>query len=215
MWLIVVPGLIAIAVTVIRAIGEVNHWPKPLVNPDLCGKAILGVVWLVPIFGALFAWRLVARCQPPKSLPFVFGCALVALALKLVGTYLMETSRFVYGLRIGINLLLTGTGLVTLAVAWPALFKVLFAYGYISRIPVAVVQFLALRGHWGTHYDALGNFPPIGFWPTYVRVSLVPNVFFMEAYTVIVGSLVGSAFVAVMQRLQTLRTGKSPVSIGQ
>ena len=43
--------------------------------------------------------------------------------------------------------------LVTLG--WPALFKVLVAYGYAARIPVAIVMFFALHGHWGTHYDVL------------------------------------------------------------
>ena len=68
------------------------------------------------------------------------------------------------------------------AVAWPHLFKVQLTYGYASRIPIAIVEFLAMRGHWGTHYDALDpGFPQIGFWSTYVRVNLVPNIFSMEA----------------------------------
>jgi hypothetical protein len=53
------------------------------------------------------------------------------------------------------------------------------------------------------------------FWPTYVQVSLVPNVFFMEAYTAIVGSLVGSAFVVLVQRFKALGNSKLPVSISQ
>jgi len=79
-----------------------------------------------------------------------------------------------------------------------------FAYtGYLSRIPVAIVQYLAMRGRWGTHYDALDpGFPAIGFWPTFLRVSFVPNIFFMEAYTVIVGGLVGIAVVAILGRLR-------------
>jgi len=55
-------------------------------------------------------------------------------------------------------------------------------------------------------YDALGNFPPIGFWPTYIRVSLVPNIFFMEAYTVIVGALVGTAALAILEAIKRKST---------
>jgi len=50
-----VPALMSTAVTTLRLVGELMHWPKPLVNSDVCGKAILGVVWLVPIFGSYFA----------------------------------------------------------------------------------------------------------------------------------------------------------------
>jgi len=60
-----------------------------------------------------------------------------------------------------------------------------------------------MRSRWGTHYDALDpGFPAIGFWPTFLRVSFVPNIFFMEAYTVIVGGLVGIAVVAILGRLR-------------
>jgi hypothetical protein len=52
----------------------------------------------------------------------------------------------------------------------------------------------------------LGNFPPIGFWPTYIRVSLVPNIFFMEADTVIVGALVGTAALAILEAIKRKST---------
>ena len=66
-----------------------------------------------------------------------------------------------------------------------------------------IAQFLAMRGNWGTHYDALDpGFPAIGFWPTFLRVSFVPNILFMEVYTAIIGALVGIAVVVVLQRLK-------------
>ena len=37
--------------------------------------------------------------------------------------------------------------------ARPALCKLLIAYGLGARIPVVIIMFFALRGHWGTHYD--------------------------------------------------------------
>ena len=57
-WLVALPTLIGICVTGVRLVGELMHWPKPLVNSDVCGKAIMGVVWLVPIFGIYFAVKL-------------------------------------------------------------------------------------------------------------------------------------------------------------
>jgi hypothetical protein len=46
-----VPALIAVGATARRAFGEVHHWPEPLVNSAVCDEAILGVNWLMPIFG--------------------------------------------------------------------------------------------------------------------------------------------------------------------
>ena len=37
--------------------------------------------------------------------------------------------------------------------AWPALGRVLLAYGLLSRAVVALVMLLAMHGRWGTHYD--------------------------------------------------------------
>jgi hypothetical protein len=199
--LILVPALISLGVTTLRLTGELQHWPKPFVNNAVCGKAILGVIWLVPVFAIYFAFRLSGLGNAPGRLGQAIGFAALGLILKLAGTLVMETAGMGYPSRLGINLALTVAGLVLSAVAWPAIFKVLLAYGYASRIPIAVVQFLAMRGNWGTHYDALDpGFPPIGFWPTFIRVSLVPNVFFMEAYTVIVGAVFGSLALALIRR---------------
>src|SRR5215469_3307785 len=197
--LIVVPAVISIAVTALRLVGELLHWPKPLVNSDVCGKAILGVVWLVPIFGIYFAVKLFHAGNAPQRFVWPMVLVISALALKLAGTFLMESHGMTYVPRLSMNFIVTLIGLVLSAVAWPTLSKALLVYGYLSRIPVAIVQYLAMRGHWGTHYDALDpGFPPIGFWPTFLRVSFVPNIFFMEAYTVIVGVLVGTAAIAIL-----------------
>ncbi len=106
------------------------------------------------------------------------------------------------------NLSLTTAGLALSWLAWPQLFKLLLAYGYKSRLPVALVQLLAMRGHWATHYDALDpGFPSIGFWPTFIRTSLVPNIFFMEVYTVVVGLLFGLVWAFLTHR----RMARPPV----
>jgi len=200
--LIVVPALIAVAVTAVRAFGEVHHWPEPIVNSAVCGKAILGVVWLVPIFGIYFALRLFRAGSQPGFVARAVILAMAGLLLKLGGTFIMERPGLGYVTRVSLNFAVTALALGLQAVAWPDLFKALLVYGYASRLPITVVEFLAMRGHWGTHYDALDpGFPQIGFWPTYARVSLVPNIFFMEAYTVIVGGLLGILAVAMMTRL--------------
>ncbi len=200
---IAVPALISIAVTSLRLVGELLHWPNPLVNSDVCGKAILGVVWLVPIFGTYFGVKLFHAGDAPQRFARPVVLAISALALKPTGTFVMESHGMTYAPRLSMNFIVTLIGLVLSAMAWPTLSKALLVYGYLSRIPVGIVQYLAMRGRWGTHYDALDpGFPFIGFWPTFLRVSFVPNIFFMEAYTVIVGVVVGIAAVAILGRVR-------------
>ena len=56
-------------------------------------------------------------------------------------------------MAVGYALMVLACGLAV--VGWPSLGKTLFAYGYAARIPVAIVMYFAIRGSWGTHYDAL------------------------------------------------------------
>ena len=84
---------------------------------------------------------------------------------------------------------------------WPTLSKALLAYGYAARIPAAIVMFFAIRGRWGTHYDALPpGFADMSFWPTYVQIGLFPQLIFWVAFTVIVGALFGSIATAIFAR---------------
>jgi hypothetical protein len=167
------------------------------------GKRYWGLSGWYRLFGIYFAVRLFHVGNAPKRFGRPMVLAISALTLKLGGTFLMESHGLTYGPRLSVNFIVTVIGVALSAVAWPTLAKALLVYGYLSRIPVAIVQYLAMRGRWGTHYDALDpGFPPIGFWPTFLRVSFVPNIFFMEAYTVIVGALVGIATVAVLGRIR-------------
>lgn len=212
--LVLGPAFVALAVTLLRLTGELVGWPRPLVNRDVCGKAILGVVWLVPIFGVYFAGKLRPLGFLPSRLGRSFAYAAAGLALKLAGTVLIETPGIEYATRLIGNLSLTTAGLALSWLAWPQLFKLLLAYAYASRLPVTVVQFLAMRGHWGTHYDALDpGLPPIGFWPIFIRTSLVPNIFFMEAYTVVVGLLFGLVWpFLTRRRIASPPVGTTPQS---
>ena len=87
--------------------------------------------------------------------------------------------------------------------AWPVLSKTLLAYGYAARIPVAIVMFFAIRGNWGTHYDALPpGFSDMSFWPKYVQIGLIPQLIFWVAFTMVVGALFGGIATAIFTRLK-------------
>jgi hypothetical protein len=100
-----------------------------------------------------------------------------------------------------IGLLLMVVAAALQFMSWPALSKALLAYGYAARIPVAIVMLFAIRGNWGTHYDALPpGFSDLSFWPKYVQIGLIPQLVFWMAFTMIVGTLFGSIVTAIFSR---------------
>jgi hypothetical protein len=84
--------------------------------------------------------------------------------------------------------------------AWPALCKALIAYGLGARIPVVVIMFFALRGHWGTHYDRPSGPFRWSFWPTFLWFGLFEELIYWVSFTVTLGSLAGSLAAALAKR---------------
>jgi hypothetical protein len=77
---------------------------------------------------------------------------------------------------------------------WPALAKVLLAYGLAARIPIVLVMLLAMHGNWGTHYDYVGiTLPsPMDFWSRFFWLAFFPQTVFWVGFTILIGSLSGS-----------------------
>jgi hypothetical protein len=214
--LILVPGILTLVVTLIRLLGELQHWPKALFNPVAGGAwSIIGITWLGPIFAVYFAVRLESGGQGPASAWRAIGCAILAVIVIIVLAYLgsvQHMQRSFTGRLIYIWLVIVIAALLTLP-GWPALFKAMVAYGYAARIPVAVLMFFAFRGHWGTHYDALPpDMPPgYGFWGKYLMLGFFPQLIFWVGYTVVSGMLAGGITAAVF-RLFGCAPKKAPSS---
>ena len=78
--LILVPALIALSITVIRLVGELGGGPSVLFNTAAGGAgALVGIVWLVPIFGGYFAVKLARGGHGPESAGKVVGYSLLGL----------------------------------------------------------------------------------------------------------------------------------------
>ena len=74
--LIMVPALIALVITIVRLVGELGAGPSALFNRDPGGGgALIGIVWLIPIFGVYFAVKLVRGGFGPESAGKVMGFA--------------------------------------------------------------------------------------------------------------------------------------------
>ncbi len=203
--LIWMPALVTFGITLLRLVGELAHWSPLFFNRGAGGgAAIVGISWLPFVFGPYFAIKL-ARLGQGGAVWKTVGLAVLGMVIMVAGMFLLFAPqvKFPGKMILGILLIVLGPSLVTLG--WPALFKLLVAYGYAARIPVAVLMFFALRGHWGTHYDALppNVSLPASFFGRYMYLAFVPQMVMWVAFTVLVGALVGAIASALVVHSKT------------
>ena len=201
--LILIPSVITLAVTLLRLVGELQHWPTALFNPDAGGGgSIIGITWLALIFGAYFALKLARAGEPTPGAGRVIGFALLGLVATFAGGFLGFGLKAEFPGKIIIGLVLIAVGASLPFLGWKALSKVLLAYAYAARIPVVILMYFAMRGNWHTHYDAIPpGFPQdMSFWPKFIQLAVVPQMVMWIAFTIIMGSLFGGFAIAVARR---------------
>jgi hypothetical protein len=191
--LVLVPALISLGITLLRLVGELNRWSPTFFNREPGGPgALVGIVWLVPVFGLYFAWRLSAAGRGPKSRGRALGYALAGLLLFVV--LYLAVARLVPSL-LGRVVLINCAAAISALVAyrgWPELGLTEVAYGLAARIPVALVMLVAMAANWGTHYEfGPPGFPELGLLPKWLAIGLMPQLVFWVGFTVLVGSLFG------------------------
>jgi uncharacterized membrane protein len=198
--LIFLPALLSFAVTILRLIGEREHWSPHWFSTETGGPIpsgmswLIGITWLALPFGVYFALRLAAAGHGPRKTAKAVGFAFTGLViLLLVYAFLPRLSVGFPQVLILIWLAMAIPAAIQL-LGWPELFKTLLAYGLAARIPVVIVMFFAMRGDWGTHYDFVGM--PEQFqmplWPRFFWLAFFPQLVFWVAFTILMGSLTGS-----------------------
>jgi len=205
--LITIPALITLGITILRLLGELQHWPKPWFSAAAGGGgAIVGISWLPLIFGPYFAVKLVGAGDGPSGSGKAIGLAFAGLAVMIVGIFLSIVVMRMHHLNwtvIGYVVMLLGAFVP--GIGWRSLGRTLLAYAFAARIPVLIVMFLAMRGNggqgWGTHYDAATpdmQFPSFG--TRFLYSALFPQLGFWIAWTVVVGAIVGTIVCALARR---------------
>jgi len=202
--LILAPGLITLAVTLVRLVGELQRWPEIFFNRTM-GGSVIAITWLAPIFGIYFALKLDNSGSPPKSYLRAIGYAVLGVIVLVVFAFAPSIlriqhgfyGRLIYGWTFfAVSALLTFRG-------WPELFKTLLAYGYAARIPVALIMFFAYRGNWGTHYDAVpSDVPALGLIAKYLWLGFFPQLVFWVAFTILAGMLFGTIAAGIARVVQ-------------
>jgi hypothetical protein len=207
--LILVPAIISLAVTLLRLVGELEHWSRTYFNSGVGGVgAIVGITWLAPIFGMYFAIRLAAREGPRSSLRAIgFGLlgGVIIVASLPAQRFVLPSPPSFQARLLYIWAMFALAGLVTLP-GWPRLWKTLLAYAYAVRIPVVIIMLFAFRGAWGTHYDALpADFTGTSLMSKWLWLGFFPQLILWVGFTLASGMLFGGIAGAVIRLFRPAR----------
>ncbi len=103
--LILVPALITLAITILRVVGELQHWSRVLFNPSAGGGgALVGIAWLPLIFGPYFALKLVRASEGPTRTGRAVGYALLGVLGFVAGGALAFAPRLQFPGKILVGL---------------------------------------------------------------------------------------------------------------
>jgi hypothetical protein len=200
--LVLIPAIISFAVTILRLVGELNDWSPSLFSREAGGGgSIIGISWLVPIFGVYFAMRLIHDGYTPKGNVKVIAFAVIG-AVAGMGVMVPFINRGPTDpLAIVMTFVGAGVGVALQRIAWPALFKTLFVYAFAVRIPVAIVMLVAIYADWGTHYDVAppGGLPEMSPLAKWFYIGAVYQFSFWILFTLIIGSLSGGVTALVLR----------------
>jgi len=202
--LITVPALITLVITILRLVGELQHWPTPWVsNAAGGGGAIIGISWLPIIFGPYFAWKLAAGGDAPASSGKAIGMSAVGLVVFILGGIgfgVGFTKHITPLILLGFVIALASAFLPRLG--WRSFGNALLAYAFAARIPVLIVMYIAMSANggqgWGTHYDVAGEgFVVTSFAQKFVDLAVLPQMSLWIGWTATIGGLLGSIVVAI------------------
>jgi hypothetical protein len=204
--LVTIPALITLGITVLRLVGELQHWSPSLFNRAAGGgAALIGISWLPIIFGPYFAMKLAGAGEGPSSAGKAIGFSFLALLVFfLAGLFFGRTIGHPSFLTLLALLLMLFAAFVP-GIGWRSLGNTLLAYAFAARIPVLIVMYLAMSGNggqgWGTHYDAVAPpFAPLRLATKYFYTAVLPQMTMWIGWTVVVGSVFGTIVAAVAGR---------------
>jgi hypothetical protein len=198
------PAIITLVITILRLVGELQHWPAPWVSPVAGGGyAIIGISWLPLLFGPYFAWKLAAAGDGPTSAGKAIGMSALGFLVLVLGGI-----AFGIGLTKHITPLILVGFVLALASAfvpragWRSFGNALVAYAFAARIPVLIVMFIAMSANggqgWGTHYDvATPDFHVTSFAQKFIDLAVFPQMSLWIGWTATSGGLLGTILTAV------------------
>lgn len=208
---IFVPAVVTLAITVLRLVGELQNWSPSLFSKDAGGgSAIIGISWLPPILGIYFARKLLKEGETPTSAGRVILNAIVGILLMIAGGFIGLSPKIQFPGKIFVGVLMMIAAAAVQFASWRKLFKVLLAYAFAARVPVAILMFVAIKGAWGTHYDVPPpDFREMDWFSKYVLIGFLPQMFLWIPFTLVTGALTAGITAAIMQRGKATKTAEA------
>lgn len=204
--LIAIPAIITLLITILRLVGELQHWPSPWVSPAAGGGgAIIGISWLPIIFGPYFAWKLAAAGDGPSSAGKAIGMCCAALVVYVLGgvVFFVGLSKHLTAL-VFVGFLIELVSAFVPRIGWRSLGNTLLAYAFAARIPVLIVMYIAMSANggqgWGTHYDvAAPEFSGVAttLMSKFLYLAVLPQMTSWIGWTTVIGGLLGGIAVAI------------------
>jgi len=209
--LILVPAVITLAITLLRLVGELQNWsPRLFSREPGGGLALVGISWLVPVFGVYFGIKLARAGVRPSRVFAGIGLTLLAIALMPLSGFAARAAGMNLQDR-HVLLVFAVAALVGVALAWlawPQLGRTLFLYALAARVPVAILMLVAIYANWGTHYDVAGpGFPAMTPLHKWIWIGLLPQMTIWIWFTTTLGGLCGIVAGAVAGRGRNVAPG--------
>ncbi|MBL9075921.1 MAG: hypothetical protein JNL08_00375 [Planctomycetes bacterium] len=202
--LVLVPALLTLVITVLRLVGQIQGW-----NPTIFGRpeaggggAVLGISWLIFVFGLWFGIRLQRSGAGPKAPGRALLTSVIAIAVVFGGMAALQAAGVMWfpdeqnpgePRGLGWMLGLMACGCLVAALAWGRAALVLLVYGLLARIPVVIVTLIALgQVGWTTHYTQIPPFFTNVAEADRAQFLLMPQLTFWPGLTVLFGTAMAS-----------------------
>ncbi len=208
--LILVPAVITLAITLLRLFGELQNWsPRLFSRAAGGGMALVGISWLVPIFGIYFGIKLArAGVGPSRTLAGIGLIVLAIVLMPLSGFAARAAGMDLQGRHVLLVFAVAAlVGVVLAWLAWPQLGRTLFLYALAARIPVAILMLIAIYANWGTHYDVAPGLPAMTPLHKWIWIGLLPQMTIWIWFTLAIGGLFGLVAGAIASRGQRTAPG--------
>jgi hypothetical protein len=199
--LILWPSILTLVVSVMRVI--VESQTDLIGSAPGGGGAVLGITWLVFVFGAWFGVRLARGGSAPRLRPaWIWAlCAFVAIAGAVAWTFADidrgdRSDAAFEQLRAQVLLLAAvacGASVLSFVV-WPRLALACLLYAIPARLTVVGLTAIAKASAWDTHYTKLGPAAIERGLEETVTAAAVAQLGFWVPFTVVGGVLAGSLF---------------------
>lgn len=199
--LILVPVFLTLALTVLRLVGEINGWSPALFGKPEAGgdQALLGISWLIFVFGLWFGLRLQRGGAGPQSKKQALFMSLLAVGVLFGGMVGLQATGLLSipdeehpgePSGMGYMMALLGVAVVVSFLAWGRAALTLLLYGIFARIPVVIVTVLALgKEDWNTHYTKIPPFFLNVQEADKAMFLLMPQLTFWPGLTVVMGTM--------------------------